>query len=114
MQRSLHLTDKGQQKPPQSSDFWGGLHNGRSVTPARVGTLSFLGLSSQCARLDGTCFPCGVFLHCASNARLPHMSTRKRAWQRMPLLRLPWAKSLSLVAIPAAGRQKAMVAALAR
>ena len=31
------------------------------------------------------------------------MSTRKRAWQRMPLLRSAWAKSLSLGAIPAAG-----------
>ena len=42
------------------------------------------------------------------------MSTRKRAWQRMPLVRSPWAKSLSLGAIPAAGWQRAMVAVLAR
>ena len=48
---------------------------------------------------DGTCFPCGMFLHCASNAT--RMSTGKRAWQRMPLLRSPWAKSLSLVGVPA-------------
>jgi hypothetical protein len=41
-------------------------------------------------------------LHCASNADYC-MSTRKRAWQRMPLLRSPWAKPLSLVGIPAAG-----------
>jgi len=39
---------------------------------------------------DGTCFPCGMFLHCASNATC--MSTRKRAWQRTPLLRSPSAK----------------------
>jgi hypothetical protein len=31
------------------------------------------------------------------------MSARKRAWRRMPLLRSPWAKSLSLAGIPAAG-----------
>ena len=40
-----------------------------------------------------------MFLHCTSNATC--ISTRKRAWQRMPLLCSPSAKSLSLVGIPA-------------
>jgi hypothetical protein len=48
---------------------------------------------------DGTCFPRGMFLHCASNA-VYCMSTRKRAWQRMPLLHSPWAKSLSFRGYP--------------
>jgi hypothetical protein len=51
---------------------------------------------------DGTCFPCGMFLHCASNADYLYVNV-KESWQRMPLLRSLWAKSLSLVGIPAAG-----------
>ena len=58
-----------------------------------------LGQSSQSAHLDGTCFPCDVF--CIAPQMLTIcMSTRKRPWQRMPLLHSPWAKSLSLRGYP--------------
>jgi hypothetical protein len=40
--------------------------------------------------------------------------TPKRAWQRMPLLHSPWAKSLSFRGYPGGRLAEAMVAALAR
>ena len=78
-----------------------------------VGTRSFLRLRRCEPVAMEHVFPVKslcIARECSTTCR----STRKRAWQRMPILRLPWAKSLSLVAIPAAGWQKAMVAALAR
>jgi CheY-like chemotaxis protein len=47
------------------------------------------------SRRDGTCFPCGMFLHCASHAAYLDVNA-KRAWQRMPIPRSPWVKSFSL------------------
>jgi hypothetical protein len=38
------------------------------TTRKSFGALSFLGRLSLRSRRDGTCFPCGMFLHCASNA----------------------------------------------
>jgi hypothetical protein len=50
------------------SSFGGGLFE-RASRDSRLGALSFLGLLSHVSpsAMD-TCFPCGMFLHCASNA----------------------------------------------
>src|SRR6266851_8038733 len=96
MQRSLDLTDKRQKSPPQSFDFWGraAQRASRDSNQSRDAFVSGAVVAVSPSAMEHV-FPCGMFLHCASNADTC-MSTRKRAWQRILLLRSAWAKSLSL------------------
>jgi hypothetical protein len=47
------------------------------TTRKSFGALSFLGRLSLRSRRDGTCFPCGMFLHCASNADYLYVNAKE-------------------------------------
>jgi hypothetical protein len=69
MQRSLDLTDKRQKSPPQSFDFWGraAQRASRDSNQSRDAFVSGAVVAVSPSAMEHV-FPCGMFLHCASNA----------------------------------------------